>query len=131
LVGDANNLKLVNDTLGHLCGDKLLTTLADCTRKAAPPGSFIARTGGDEMVVLIPNSEEDSGETFVSSFNELLDGISDEEYGRPSMSWGYSVMRDESEEFNEVYQRADKEMYKNKVEAKSALPITFSGTFKN
>jgi diguanylate cyclase (GGDEF)-like protein len=49
---DIDNFKIINDTLGHQVGDKLLKIAADRLRAAAA-GHFVARTGGDEFCVLV------------------------------------------------------------------------------
>lgn len=50
---DADNLKSVNDSFGHAAGDSLIETLAARLNNCLPPGSIVARKGGDEFVALI------------------------------------------------------------------------------
>src|SRR5690606_4746516 len=50
---DLDGLKSVNDTDGHLEGDRLLSRAATAIREACPPGSHAARFGGDEFGVLV------------------------------------------------------------------------------
>ncbi|MCD5313384.1 GGDEF domain-containing protein [Kineosporia babensis] len=54
---DVNGLKRVNDSAGHAAGDQLLTSVARLLVQHFSPliGSMIARVGGDEFVVLVPN----------------------------------------------------------------------------
>ncbi|WP_280394587.1 GGDEF domain-containing protein [Nocardia brasiliensis] len=49
---DLDHFKSVNDTAGHSLGDEVLVRTADCLRAAVPPEAVIARTGGDEFVVV-------------------------------------------------------------------------------
>ncbi|GAA2724247.1 putative bifunctional diguanylate cyclase/phosphodiesterase [Cellulomonas aerilata] len=55
---DLDGLKQVNDTFGHLAGDRLLTTAAERVRAALRPTDILARLGGDEFVVLLENLHE-------------------------------------------------------------------------
>jgi diguanylate cyclase (GGDEF)-like protein/PAS domain S-box-containing protein len=58
---DLDNFKLVNDTLGHLAGDLVLTQFAGVLRERVPPPGRAARLGGDEFVVLLPGADAAAG----------------------------------------------------------------------
>jgi diguanylate cyclase (GGDEF)-like protein len=54
---DLDRFRSVNDTLGHLAGDRLLLQIADRLRLALPRGAEAARLGGDEFAVLLPTCD--------------------------------------------------------------------------
>ncbi|HTW98624.1 MAG TPA: EAL domain-containing protein [Acidimicrobiales bacterium] len=62
---DLDRFTFVNEGLGHLAGDQLLVDVADRLTSAAPAGSFAARFGGDEFVVVVEDLESAEGATEV------------------------------------------------------------------
>ncbi len=71
---DVDNFKLVNDTLGHEVGDRLLTAVAHRLRRALRPSDVIARFGGDEFMVLLAGIDGRDGALQVAErIGEALD----------------------------------------------------------
>lgn len=58
IMGDVNGLKIINDSLGHQAGDRILQTVAEILQDVCRPGDVVARWGGDEFVMLLPNTTE-------------------------------------------------------------------------
>ena len=124
LVGDVNNLKKINDNLGHLAGDKLLLVITGVIKSKAPEKAHVFRIGGDEIAMLVSNADEDVATTFINAVTDELSQINDPEIGRPSISWGWSIMDSISDNYNEVFRAADDIMYQEKKKAKE---VSISG----
>lgn len=62
IMGDVNGLKIVNDTIGHLKGDELLTKISEVIKKSCRKEDLIFRWGGDEICILMPNTTEAEAE---------------------------------------------------------------------
>jgi diguanylate cyclase (GGDEF)-like protein len=127
IVGDVNNLKLVNDNVGHLAGDKLLVSIAGIIHDSVPPNAFAARIGGDEIAVLVPNADEDVAIAFAESVRQKTSAIFDAEFGRPDISLGWAVSRSMEDEYNEIFKAADQMMYREKKAYKAEKGVSLSG----
>ncbi len=54
---DVNNLKIVNDTMGHKAGDELITTVAEIIKEISRESDTICRLGGDEFLLILPDCD--------------------------------------------------------------------------
>jgi diguanylate cyclase (GGDEF)-like protein len=131
IIGDVNTLKLVNDNVGHLAGDRLLITITEVIKSFAPPNAFVARIGGDEIAVLVPNADESVAPRFVENVRFKLASIYDEEFGRPDISLGWAMARSVDDDYNEIFRTADRMMYKEKKAYKRERGISLSGALPN
>lgn len=107
---DVNNLKTTNDTLGHEAGDKLIK-IACSKICSAFQHSPVYRIGGDEFVIIASGSDyEEREENF-----RLLREMGAESDDGITFACGISVYDPERDfVFNDVFARADSEMYENK-----------------
>jgi diguanylate cyclase (GGDEF)-like protein len=69
---DVDNFKLVNDTYGHLTGDEVLKTLSSIIKKSIRYSDFAGRYGGEEFLILLPESTEQTGEKIINRIRASL-----------------------------------------------------------
>ena len=69
---DLDNFKYVNDTLGHMAGDRLLIEIGGLLRKRARRSDLIARLGGDEFTMLLYDTHADEAQAIAESFRKTL-----------------------------------------------------------
>ena len=66
VMGDVNGLKLTNDVFGHVYGDQLLQSVGDVFRRCGRAHDMIARWGGDEFVMLLPQTTADETQKLIA-----------------------------------------------------------------
>lgn len=114
---DLNKFKSVNDTYGHVIGDKLLKQIAERLQAATRGSDIISRFGGDEFVAIVP---EISTQADVESYCDRIKNIFthnfmiDDLIINSSCSIGFSIFPDDAEDFETLISKADAQMYKDK-----------------
>lgn len=104
---DMNNLKLINDSLGHASGDTAITTVAHAIQTCLPSQCRLYRLGGDEFAVLFYSME-------AQKCTEIINLIR-AEIAKTSYSCAIGIaFWDVNQDFQQVYNLADSRMYEDK-----------------
>lgn len=111
---DMNGLKLVNDVFGHLRGDSLLVRSAELLQQTFGPEAICARWGGDEFLVLLPDSDAKACADKVRLLNEACERTEPNPI-KISMAVGAVSMTDRSQDYAQLFLQAEKDMYKKKL----------------
>ncbi|MEZ5626185.1 MAG: EAL domain-containing protein [Rhodocyclaceae bacterium] len=114
---DVDNLKLVNDSLGHAAGDTLLQSVAQRLRHCVGEKDLVCRQGGDEFIVLLdelPNLE--AATSVAQRINDRLGAPYHTDSGElvTSVSIGIAMYPDDGDDFNALLRKADAAMYQAK-----------------
>ncbi len=113
---DLDGLKLVNDTLGHAEGDKLLMLCADVLREIFRSSDIISRVGGDEFAIILPRTDKETGQKIVNRIYKTLDKYNKEHQKLPlHVSLGLSTTYGHSKSLEETFKEADDLMYQDKT----------------
>lgn len=129
LMFDLNNLKKVNDALGHQAGDQMIKGFAHLLRKAVPIYDFVGRYGGDEFVAILTNVSPEDVQHFLEKLKRMA-----EEYNRSgtqmlpviplSYAAGYAHSANvENSTMPALLRLADYDMYRNKTAMKIAMGL--------
>ena len=118
---DIDRFKLYNDTYGHLAGDECLKTVSDCLREVVRrDGDIVARFGGEEFVVLLPETDEVATLALAHEFRSRLKALSlphsASEFGHVTASIGIAtkVSRELEMTASRLLKEADQALYSAK-----------------
>lgn len=118
LMIDLNNLKKINDTKGHRAGDAMIIAFSRMLERSLREGDVLARTGGDEFMVFLPETSAAAARTVKAN---LLKKFEQERGALPyffGAAIGISTFGNKGQTFERLYDIADKAMYKHKKEMK-------------
>ena len=113
LICDLNNLKTTNDVHGHQAGDIMLRVCGESLAEKCPPTAQTGRIGGDEFLVLLPQTGKLEAEAVIESVREYLKGITEYPYAI-TMAIGYGIKEHENDNLDNAIKTADEAMYANK-----------------
>ncbi|HUJ24019.1 MAG TPA: HD domain-containing phosphohydrolase [Bryobacteraceae bacterium] len=120
LVCDLDGFKQVNDSFGHLTGNKVLSSVANGLKANCREYDYVARMGGDEFVLLLPHITPESVEDRINQLVRIAAEAGEIVPGKRylSMSVGEAFYPLDGNNAEELLATADRRMYKNKQQQK-------------
>lgn len=121
---DMDNFKAVNDTYGHIEGDKVLVRFAKALRKVIEPGDLAARLGGDEFILFTPGDKtraelKEKAALLIRQVEREL--VSPGKLVRVTVSMGIALAPQDGIIFETLYANSDKALYFVKNDGKNAF----------
>lgn len=113
---DLDDLKLVNDSLGHDAGDRLLAASAEIIKKSVRGSDLLARVGGDEFVAILPRTSQDEAEEVAARIRKNVEeyNLANEELPL-GLSVGLATACNNRVSLHSVFKQADDYMYRDKL----------------
>lgn len=120
---DVDNLKVINDSMGHLAGDHLLGVVGRVLVGYEDRG-IITRIGGDEFLFFIRNAGEQEAEELLRKLMSDFEAVKEEDtvIRKSSLSIGVCLSRI-TDEYQTIFRRADNALYYVKTQGKSGIQI--------
>lgn len=124
-VFDLNNLRIINNNLGHEKGDEYIRAFAQQLAKTQSPLCFTGRYGGDEFLAVLRGADAEQAAALLDQLKRNVDEYSQAHPDMPiSYAAGYALSSEfESPTMRELFRQADKNMYIDKNNAKMAEAV--------
>lgn len=121
LIIDADDFKVINDTFGHLIGDKALQKIAQTIKTNLRATDVVARLGGDEFAVLLPEISGDETKIVADKIHSKLFDAMQEESWPVTFSIGVVSCHSMLESLESILHKADIAMYESKRTGKNSI----------
>lgn len=123
IIVDSDALKLVNDRMGHAAGNDLLTALARTIRQHVRASDLIARFGGDEFVILQPETDLASARATAERIRSAAYAASDAAGVERSVSVGVATFPASALDADSLFKTADEALYRAKRAGKNRVEV--------
>lgn len=118
LMFDIDNFKNINDTYGHVVGDKCIKSLAAAARSSLRGVDTIGRYGGDEFIIVLPGASAKNAITIAERFRKRIESMDSPSY---TISIGIAVYPTDGSDVKTLIEAADEGLYISKQKGKNAV----------
>ena len=126
LMVDSDSLKVVNDKYGHQAGNRLLQMLVQCIQAQLRETDVLARYGGDEFVVLLPETSAAGAEIVATRIRQRVEAATLTTRERPvgtTVSIGVASYPEHAADLESVMERADQALYASKSGGRNRVTV--------
>ncbi|WP_239692509.1 GGDEF domain-containing protein [Microbulbifer mangrovi] len=118
LIGDLDSFKAINDTFGHSFGDRVLQDVAKILRENTRTDDIVARWGGEEFLILLPNTDVEGGGILAEKLRHKVESLSDQYEETVTISISFGVAEGGAgatqADHGQLLAEADSRMYRAK-----------------
>lgn len=118
---DLDLFKSVNDTYGHVFGDKVLKQFADTVKKNLGENDLIARFGGEEFMILFGTDNEEEIITTMDTISKEYAIFSEKEKGKEFTFSAGAALYGKNSSITDIFTTADKRLYKAKAAGRNMI----------
>lgn len=127
---DIDDFKLINDSYGHALGDRVLVKLAEALQKEARSGDILARWGGEEFLIFLPETRLQDAVTIAERVRNKIGSMqvssAKGEKLAISASFGVASNQDDYVLLDELIANADQQLYRAKKQGRNCVCADFS-----
>jgi len=124
IIVDIDHFKKINDTYGHLGGDKVLQELAHIFQDTFPENAIISRWGGEEFLIVIPDcTNKEKLKAYAEKSRKALANHSFETIGKVTASFGCAIHEPTTHSVKESLEKADHALYLAKDSGRNCVKV--------
>ncbi|HOJ12364.1 MAG TPA: diguanylate cyclase [Clostridiales bacterium] len=120
IIGDVNNMKLINNSFGYDKGDEVLKAIAQILRLSCRKEDIICRIGGDEFALILPGTREKDAAKICNRIREKCKS-QDQKLLKYEISLGTAARTKKTQDIVDICREAEDKMYKNKLSEGTSL----------
>lgn len=118
---DADHFKNINDTYGHHAGDTVLSGITEIMRKSIRKSDSIGRYGGEEFVVVLPETGKQRAVTVAENLRQKISENEFPDIGRVTVSCGVAEVSEQAQSTQDLINEADRKLYTAKQEGRNRV----------
>ncbi len=120
---DVDRFKQVNDNYGHLIGDRVLQTIAQCCQSNLRKKDTLIRWGGEEFLIVVTGDEEEELKYLAERLRSIIAEQQIPEVGKVTASFGVALLQPQ-ENLSQLFTRADQALYQAKKQGRNQVIFT-------